>query len=100
MGESGDEWDFHRIGTETEKSSVAKELVELRERLSKVEEWKKRRQDIEDELNKVWVEGGDELSPPSYIDITKDTLAAGPEESTNLEDSQTTFLSNQTSESS
>jgi ATP-binding cassette subfamily D (ALD) long-chain fatty acid import protein len=41
-------------------------LAELRERLSKVEEWKRRRQEIEDELNKVWVEGGDELSPPPY----------------------------------
>lgn len=31
-----------------------------------MEEWKRRRQEIEDELNKVWVEGGDELSPPPY----------------------------------
>ena len=31
-----------------------------------MEEWKQRRQEIEDELNKVWVEGGEELSPPPY----------------------------------
>jgi ATP-binding cassette subfamily D (ALD) long-chain fatty acid import protein len=41
-------------------------LAELRERLAKVEEWKRRRQEIDDELNKVWVEGGDELAPPPY----------------------------------
>ena len=31
-----------------------------------MKEWKQRRQEIEDELNKVWVEGGEELSPPPY----------------------------------
>ena len=46
---------------------MEKELAELRERLSKVEEWKKRRQDIEDELNKVWVNNGEELAPPPYM---------------------------------
>jgi ATP-binding cassette subfamily D (ALD) long-chain fatty acid import protein len=79
MGDHGDEWDFQRIGTKSEKSSVEKELAELRERLSKVQEWKKRRQEIEEELNRVWVEGKDgerqeELPPPSYLkseDVTK-----------------------------
>ena len=66
MGEDGNEWDFQRIGTSAEKSSVEKELAELRERMSKVEEWKRRRQEIDDELNKVWTAGGDELSPPPY----------------------------------
>jgi ATP-binding cassette subfamily D (ALD) long-chain fatty acid import protein len=73
MGDHGDEWDFQRIGTESEKSSVEKELAELRERLSKVEEWKERRQEIEEELNRVWVEGKDgegqeELPPPPYLE--------------------------------
>jgi ATP-binding cassette subfamily D (ALD) long-chain fatty acid import protein len=68
MGEHGDEWEFQRIGTESEKSSVEKELHELRERLAKVEEWKQRKQEIEAELNKVWVDGGDELAPPPYFD--------------------------------
>jgi ATP-binding cassette subfamily D (ALD) long-chain fatty acid import protein len=72
LGDYGDEWDFQRIGTESEKSSVEKELAELRERLGKVEEWKKRRQEIEAELNSVWVEKGDEqiskeLPPPPYL---------------------------------
>lgn len=66
LGESGEEWEFTRIGSATEKSSVEKELAELRERLAKVEEWKTRRTEIELELERVWVEGGDELSPPPY----------------------------------
>ncbi|KAL1881641.1 ATP-binding cassette long-chain fatty acid transporter pxa1 [Paecilomyces lecythidis] len=65
LGSRGDEWEFERIGTEKEKLGVEKELQELRKRLDKVEEWKKRREDIEDELRKVWVEEG-ELAPPPY----------------------------------
>lgn len=66
-GESGDEWQFDRIGTEREKMLVERELQELRERLAQVEGWKKRRDDIERELAKVWVEGGGELAgPPAY----------------------------------
>ena len=42
-------------------------MAELRDRLAKVEEWKKRRQEIEDELNKVWVNSGEELAPPPYM---------------------------------
>lgn len=78
MGESGEEWDLQRIGTESEKSSVEKEIAELRERLAKVEEWKQRRQEIEDELNKVWVEGGETLPPPPYEDSAADQEAASP----------------------
>ena len=66
MGENGDEWDFQRIGTTSEKSSVEKELAELRERLEKVEEWKKRRQQIDEELGQVWLSGGEQLAPPPY----------------------------------
>lgn len=68
MGDSGDEWEIQRIGTESEKSSVEKELAELRERLAKVEEWKTRREEIEEELNRVWVDGGNELAPPPYAE--------------------------------
>lgn len=66
MGERGDEWEFERIGTEREKMQVEKELQDLRERLEQVETWKARRQEIEDELSRVWVAGGDTLDPPSY----------------------------------
>lgn len=72
VGDHGDEWEFQRIGTDSEKSSVEKELAELRERLAKVEAWKLRREEIEQELNRVWVEGGEgtdhgELPPPPYL---------------------------------
>jgi len=67
LGEAGEEWEFQQIGTAAEKSTVEKELADLRERLSKVEFWKKRRLEIDAELNKVWVEGGNELDEPEYI---------------------------------
>ncbi|KAI9677153.1 MAG: hypothetical protein M1829_002727 [Trizodia sp. TS-e1964] len=63
---AGSGWEFERIGTEKEKMNVERELLELRERLACVEEWKRRRQEIEDELRRVWVEDGSELPPPEY----------------------------------
>jgi ATP-binding cassette subfamily D (ALD) long-chain fatty acid import protein len=68
-GDHGDEWEFQRIGTASEKSSVEKELGELRDRLAKVEEWKKRKEEIDEELGRVWVEGGEELGPPAYAEV-------------------------------
>lgn len=68
QGEKGDEWEFERIGTEHEKMQVEKEVQEIRERLAKVEEWKQRRQEIEDELAAVWTEQGESLEAPSFID--------------------------------
>ena len=65
----GDEtytYTLQRIGTESEKQSVEKELAELRERLDKVEEWKRRKQEIEQELNEVLMMGGEALAPPPY----------------------------------
>ncbi|CBX97637.1 similar to peroxisomal ABC transporter [Plenodomus lingam JN3] len=72
LGDYGGDWELQRIGTVEEKSSVEKELAELGERLAKVEEWKRRRDEIEEELNKVWVEGEEgggeeELAPPPYL---------------------------------
>jgi len=60
MGENGDEWEFERIGTEREKMQVEKELQDLKERMAQVDEWKKRRDEIEAELAQVWVEGKSE----------------------------------------
>ena len=88
LGENGDEWEFQQIGTTTEKESVEKELKELRERLEKVQEWKQRRQEVEDELNKVWVEGGDELQPPPYEQHGDTTpIAQEPPENTTVVES-------------
>lgn len=74
QGEEGQEWTFDRIGTEEEKEGVERELESLRERLAKVEGWRKRREEIERELGKVWVAadksmgGGEELPPPEYVE--------------------------------
>lgn len=65
MGDEGEQWEFERIGTEREKLGVEKELQELRKRLDKVDEWKQRREEIEQELCKVWATEG-EIAPPPY----------------------------------
>ena len=74
QGEEGEEWIFDRIGTEEEKEGVERELESLRETLGKVEGWRRRREEIEKELGKVWVaadesmERGEELPPPEYVE--------------------------------
>ncbi|KAK5109419.1 hypothetical protein LTR62_007085 [Meristemomyces frigidus] len=60
LGEDANEYEFLRVGTVSEKSSVERELAELRETLSHVEDWKKRRQEIDAELAKVWATKEDE----------------------------------------
>lgn len=65
LGEEANEYEFNRIGTATEKSSVEREIQELREQLSQVEGWKLRRKAIDEELSKVWV-SGQELPAPDY----------------------------------
>ena len=67
MGEDGTEWEWERIGTEKEKMGVERELAELRERLAKVKEWSARKEEIETELAKVWVEGGAVLESPAFV---------------------------------
>lgn len=65
LGSDGEHWQFEQIGTAKEKLGVERELQELRKRLDKVDEWRQRREEIENELRKVWVEEG-ELAPPPY----------------------------------
>ena len=72
MGEQGDEWVFERIGTEREKMHVEKEIHDIRERLAKVDEWTKRRAEIDAELAKVWIEGGEVLDAPAYTKENKE----------------------------
>ena len=70
LGDEGVDWEFERIGTEEERVGVEREVIELRERLDKIEEWKRRREEIEAELAKVWVDGEEtsgELPPPPYV---------------------------------
>ena len=67
LGEEANEYEFNRIGTANEKSSVEREIQELREKLSQVEDWKQRRKAIDEELSKVWVSGQEqELPAPEY----------------------------------
>lgn len=74
LGDEGEQWELQRIGTETEKQSVEKELAELRDRLAKVEEWKQRRAEIDAELAQVWVkeDGKDEVLPPPPYQAEED----------------------------
>jgi ATP-binding cassette subfamily D (ALD) long-chain fatty acid import protein len=74
LGSDGTEWELERIGTEKEKMGVEKELQELREKLAKVQEWESRRAKIDEELAKVWVEGGDVLAAPEYVDEGQPTI--------------------------
>lgn len=64
----GEHWQFEKIGTDKEKLGVEKELQELRKRLDKVDEWKQRREEIDNELNKVWAQEG-EIAPPPYEEV-------------------------------
>jgi ATP-binding cassette subfamily D (ALD) long-chain fatty acid import protein len=87
LGEEGERWEFERIGTEKEKLGVEKELQELRKRLDKVDEWKKRREEIENELCKVWARDG-EIAPPPYQEedakpAIETAVEASVEETTN-----------------
>ncbi len=72
QGEEGDEWVFDRIGTEEEKEGVERELESLRDRLAQVEGWRKRRDEINAELGKVWISGQSggesELPSPEYME--------------------------------
>ena len=72
QGEEGDEWVFDRIGTEEEREGVERELESLRERLAQVEGWRKRRDEINTELGKVWISGQNggisELPPAEYME--------------------------------
>lgn len=79
LGANGMEWEFNRIGTEKEKLGVEKELQELRTRLDNVEELRRRRQAIDEELGKVWA-GGSEVEPPPYQEEEKEAVGNTDEE--------------------
>ncbi|WEW58297.1 ATP-binding cassette long-chain fatty acid transporter pxa1 [Emydomyces testavorans] len=70
LGADGSDWEIDRIGTEKEKMGVEKELQDLRKRLDNVEALKRRREEIENELQNVLVEDGGQLDPPSYEEAT------------------------------
>lgn len=71
-GDNADDWQFERIGTEREKMQAERERAEIRDRLSKVDEWKLRRDAVEAELARVWVDGGDMLDAPEYVGVEEE----------------------------
>ncbi len=70
LGDQGYDWELVRIGTEQEKLGVEREVGELQQKLAMVDEWQRRRREIEEELNRVLVldeQGGTtELEKPGY----------------------------------
>lgn len=68
LGDDGMEWEYERVGSEAQRMGVERELRELRDKLAQVEGWKRRRDEIEQELGRVWVQGGEELRMPGEED--------------------------------
>jgi ATP-binding cassette, subfamily D (ALD), peroxisomal long-chain fatty acid import protein len=68
LGDEGYDWEMVKIGTDQEKMGVEKELKELREKLAMIDERKRRRKEIDEELGKVMVAGGGELHAPEYTE--------------------------------
>ena len=60
----GGGWEFDRIGTERERSSVESELRELKEKMKSVDTLRERLSSIERDLARVFIQGGEEL--PAY----------------------------------
>ena len=56
--------------------------MSLRQRLAKVKEWEERKRGIDEELAKVWVEGGEALGEPTYTEgkAEKDDVSNTDEE--------------------
>lgn len=67
MGERADEYEFLRVGSADEKLGVERELAELKERLEQVDEWKRRRDEINDELKGVRRADGEKVEAPEYL---------------------------------
>ncbi|KAF2721389.1 hypothetical protein K431DRAFT_284984 [Polychaeton citri CBS 116435] len=71
LGDEANDCELLRIGTASEKDSVEKELAELRQRLGQVDEWKRRKAEIDTELSRVWIKDDKaekkmELEAPEY----------------------------------
>jgi ATP-binding cassette subfamily D (ALD) long-chain fatty acid import protein len=75
LGEESETWDLKKIGTEEEKMGVENELAELRKRLEQVENWKNRREEIEELLRQVTVEGEGDMTPPPYVEADAENTA-------------------------
>lgn len=76
LGAEANQYEFVRIGTASEKDSVAQEIAELKSKLAQVDTWTQRRKDIDAELNKVWVSGGGDAGAKEGEKTEKVELAA------------------------
>ena len=83
-GEGEQGWRFERVGTEGERGGVTREVERLRELVGKKGEWERRRGEVERELRRVFVEGGEgegELVRPGYVEeIAEQTVGKDAEE--------------------
>ncbi|KAI1610097.1 ATP-binding cassette, subfamily D, member 2 [Exophiala viscosa] len=80
LGDEGYDWELVKIGGEAEKSSMEKEIKELKEKLAMVDEWERRKTEIEEELSHVQVvgqEGTTELKKPTYFSQVTEEGDAG-----------------------
>ena len=74
LGEEGYDWEMMKIGTDQEKMGVERELKELREKLAMVERWRRRKEEIDEELGKVLIANSGEsgasgkLEAPAYTE--------------------------------
>lgn len=64
-----------------------RERAEIRDRLSKVDEWKRRRDEVEAELARVWVDGGDTLDAPEYVGVEEEEEIGVEEDETSPQES-------------
>jgi ATP-binding cassette, subfamily D (ALD), peroxisomal long-chain fatty acid import protein len=83
LGEDGFDWEMVRVGSEQEKMNAEKELRSLRENLEAVEGWRRRKAEIDAELElgrgEVVLKGGRTLASPSYLDEAETgTMPSGP----------------------
>ncbi|KAK3049286.1 ATP-binding cassette long-chain fatty acid transporter pxa1 [Extremus antarcticus] len=75
LGEDAGKWEFVRIGTKSERASAEQELKELRERLEGAEGLRRRRDEVERELGRVWVEGKSGGDADALDEVTYDEQA-------------------------
>lgn len=81
LGDEGFDWELVKIGGEAEKSSMEKEIKELKDKLAMVDQWERRKQEIEEELRHVQVvgqQGPTELEQPAYVEQESEGGDAGP----------------------
>jgi ATP-binding cassette subfamily D (ALD) long-chain fatty acid import protein len=77
LGDEGYDWALVRVGTEQEKLGLQREIDDLTRKLAMVDEWARRKREIDHELNRVLVVDGQggtaELEEPAYAAAESET---------------------------